>query len=167
MDIDFDIEQIASSVGMLEDEKVLEWLENGATIPGASALLSRLSQDCQCDCDEEWESKKKADRLRKIKFTKAEDTKILQLTGASQKHDWGEFSKHFPERSANSIRNRYNRLKQLSSEHLGRSKWTSDDDEMIRKQFNIHGPHWRKIRKMLPTRTDDAIRNRAKRLNLF
>ena len=47
---------------------------------------------------------------------------------------------------------------------LTRKEWTADEDTVIISGVAAHGPRWRLIAAELPGRSDDAVRNRHKRL---
>ena len=47
-----------------------------------------------------------------------------------------------------------------------RSAWLAEEDELILSQVEEVGPRWRIIAAMVPGRSDDAVRNRWKRLKL-
>jgi len=48
---------------------------------------------------------------------------------------------------------------------MGRKEWTSDEDRTIMEEVAKHGQKWRIIAAALPGRSDDAVRNRWKRLS--
>jgi len=48
---------------------------------------------------------------------------------------------------------------------MGRKEWTVEEDEIILAEVAKHGQKWRVIAQRLPGRSDDAVRNRWKRLS--
>jgi len=48
---------------------------------------------------------------------------------------------------------------------LGRKEWTADEDQIIMSEVERVGQKWRVIAAKLPGRSDDAVRNRWKRLS--
>ena len=155
--LDVNFEELASDLGMDDsnNEQLLNWLKEGATIPGANKLIERCSQ-----C--EWKGETKAKLLKKS-FTKEEDSKLLKI--AKTKKDWENIAKEFPGRTVHSIRNRWNRLKELTGgQPRSRKDWTEEEDLLIKQLYEEHGPKWRILKKSFSNRSDDAIRNRATRL---
>ena len=47
---------------------------------------------------------------------------------------------------------------------MGRKDWTEEEDRVILEQVSLHGQKWRVVAAALPGRSDDAVRNRWKRL---
>ena len=48
---------------------------------------------------------------------------------------------------------------------LGRKEWTAEEDAIIMAEVEVNGQKWRVIAAKLPGRSDDAVRNRWKRLS--
>lgn len=46
----------------------------------------------------------------------------------------------------------------------GRTAWSREEDDLIREHVRQRGLHWRNAEQQFPGRSDDAIRNRFKRL---
>ena len=42
--------------------------------------------------------------------------------------------------------------------------WTKEEDDLILKSVDAYGQAWRKIAALMPTRSDDSVRNRWRRL---
>ena len=98
----------------------------------------------------------------------------------TQEHEWSwpDIAAGLTGRSADEVQQRYSMLHpdELNGGNGGssgaaaaslnnRKEWTSREDQLIRRQVQQHGgkPNWRQIARMLPGRSDDAVRQRYNR----
>lgn len=93
-------------------------------------------------------------------WTRAEDAAILDSVAEHGKQ-WQVIAQVMPGRSVTALRNRYKRLSQASASH---GSWSREEDAAIVSGVAELGNRWAMVAQRLPGRTEDAVRNRYKRL---
>jgi len=71
--------------------------------------------------------------------------------------NWTEISNGLPGRTAKQCRERYHNHLQPN---LKKGHWTPEEDELIMQMHSTIGNKWAEITRMLPGRTDNAVKNR-------
>ena len=92
----------------------------------------------------------------KCKFTQQEDFQLNQLVSRYGKN-WNLISKIMITRNPRQCRERWNNY---LNPQLSNSPWTYEEDLLLAQIYAKCGPHWSKISKHFPTRSDNSVRNR-------
>mmetsp|Transcript_22774 Transcript_22774/g.40962 ORF Transcript_22774/g.40962 Transcript_22774/m.40962 type:complete len:224 (+) Transcript_22774:458-1129(+) len=95
--------------------------------------------------------------LVKGPWTLEEDTSLAQWVATEGPTKWSKCSLLIPGRSGKQCRERW--MNSLCPD-VKKGNWTSEEDAMIFKLYNKHGPRWSVISKMIEGRTENSVKNR-------
>lgn len=93
----------------------------------------------------------------KKSWTSEEDNALIELTKLHGITNWTQIAEGLPNRSGKQCRERFHN--HLQSD-IKKGAWTDEEDRLIVELQAKYGNQWAKITKMLPGRTDNAVKNR-------
>lgn len=95
--------------------------------------------------------------IGKKSWTDAEDKILAQIVAENGAQRWSNIASHLPGRMGKQCRERW--FNHLCPE-VKKGSWTEEEDRVIMESVQRFGTRWSQIVKMMPGRTDNAIKNR-------
>ncbi|KAL9250466.1 Transcription factor MYB3R-1-like protein [Drosera capensis] len=85
-----------------------------------------------------------------------EDEGIIQLVGTYGPKKWSTIAQHLPGRIGKQCRERWHNHLNPS---VNKEAWTQEEELMLIQGHQVHGNKWAELAKLLPGRSDNAIKN--------
>lgn len=136
--------------------------ENSSPISSSLPIMNNQSiipsiNNLDLQAEQQRKSRLAGPSSKKVKFTKAEDVKLMMLVQEFSTKDWKTIAEHMFPRTARQCRERWTNY---VNPMLSKDPWSKEEDLLLIEKHNEFGNRWKLIERYFPGRSKNNIKHR-------
>lgn len=127
------------------------------SLPQSNSSNDNSIQNDDLQAEQQRKARLAGPSSKKVKFTKAEDIRLMMLVQEFSTKDWKTIAEHMFPRTARQCRERWTNYVNPT---LSKDPWSKEEDLLLIEKHNEFGNRWKLIERYFPGRSKNNIKHR-------